>query len=382
MEKLEAHTSSSLWPRVLLLACLVLTGVCGVLKLEFQKAKPPRFAQSGQIFDGYVSIDWYCHRAEQLRLRLLGETRFELDVLLELRDTLHPSAWLVPAAVALLALVTQSVPVAFAILSLLAMALAAWLVLRLVRACGGDRATAWLAGAAYASHISTIRASAQFYLDPFITVCVCLTLLLSLELARGASGRGRWIALYVVQALGLFVKSSYLPMLAVPALVRFLLGGERRVGAALRDGLVFGVAPLVPVLVFLAVVYGGLGSGAEDMRHLHSTWRLDAAQLQSFGREMLLLFQWLPIACLGMRVWRDGSSRALLAVLGLLLGSVWAFGLPAIGRLYLPAVAVLVAVSYAALARGAWRRQVFSITLVHAALNYAFAAYVLSSHAS
>nr|HMR08321.1 hypothetical protein [Polyangiaceae bacterium] len=56
------------WSLIFVLLCFLVTALCGGSKLYLQKRNPPDFAvRQGQIFDGYVSIDFYCHRAAKVK---------------------------------------------------------------------------------------------------------------------------------------------------------------------------------------------------------------------------------------------------------------------------------------------------------------------------
>lgn len=69
-----------------------------------------------------------------------------------------------------------------------------------------------------------------------------------------------------------------------------------------------------------------------------------------FALEMALLFQLLPLAIvLRSRVLRQPIARLTATAAALFLVATWAFHLPAVPRLYLPTLALIVPVSAAAL---------------------------------
>ncbi len=371
------------WSLIFVLLCFLVTALCGGSKLYLQKRNPPDFAvRQGQIFDGYVSIDFYCHRAAKVKRALTGQSDPNLTESLARKDILHPTSWLVPVAVALVSSITASIPVAFFVLSLSALFAQAWLIRLLVFEICGHAALLFAncAAVVFLSHITTIRSAGQFYLDPFVSTAALAAVLLTFRILRSPAKKVAGLGLAALQASALFLKSSYLPWLAAPALLAFVGCKEGRLATTLRFGLLYGVLPLVPALIFLNVAHGELQSATKDMADLASSWTLSSGELKRFALEMVLLFQWLPLAFVFTLRPRDSRILGLLLCLALVLLSVWSFRLPAIARLYLPVLSVLVAACFAHLAGRVSERAVIAMVVVHAAINYAFAAYVLLHH--
>ncbi len=312
----------------------------GSVKVALQKRSPPAWAAAPiHGFEGYVSIDGFSQRAAFLRDSVTGgEAREEPEADL----SLHPTSWLVPLAVAATSFLTGSIPIAFAILSGLASLAQVLLVGLLARRFDAERRAevGWLAALATGGHCLTMRTAAQLTLDPFCAVWITASLLLSLRWSERRRGSDLlWLSL--LGTSGLFLKSSFLPALALPSLVAWL-AGERGAKRLLGSFFLTALLPLAIALAFQRALLPET-SATGDLEHLAAAWKLDSTQIAHFALEMALLFQLYPLALLG--TWRDRPARSGLVALGLLLASTWAFGLPAVPRLYLPALGVLVALA-------------------------------------
>jgi hypothetical protein len=324
--------------RALALAFLAAALLLGATKLELQRRSPPAWAAPPiHRFKGWVAIDGLAARAAWLRAELAPGAAAQTprpDV------ALHATAWLVPLAVALASFVTGSIPLAFALLSGLASALQVLLVGRLARRLDpGRRAeVGWLAALAAAGHCLTMRTAAQLTLDPFCAAWTTAHLLVSLRWAERRRATDL-AALVLLATSGLFLKSSFLPALAFPLLCA-LLHGERAPLRLLGLGALTALVPLALALLFQAFLLPHTGA-ADDLAHFARAWRLDPRQLRQFALEMALLFQLYPALLLRSRL--VPGERPAATALGLFLASVWAFGLPAVPRLYLPALGFLVA---------------------------------------
>ncbi len=334
--------------RFLLLCCLCLALALGAAKLLIQREHPPEFTRfPANVLHGWVAIDGYGQRAELLRDWIAAEPGSGEALRAALRNPLHPTSWLVPALVALVSFATRSVPLAFALLSWAALAAHAWLAVAVARrlAPGASASVPWIAGCLVAAHCLCLRTAAQLMLDPFAAACAAACLVLALDwTAHG--GTARALGLHAVQAAGLFVKDSYVPWLAAPALIALCAAGlrARRTWSALG---LMGVLPLLWPALFLAW-HAGLAAALHDLRYTHSDLGMDRRQLAHFGVEMALLLQVFPLA-----IWagRRGSSRAELGVglaLLVVLATTWAQRLPPIPRVYLPCVAPLVVLAVVA----------------------------------
>jgi len=275
--------------------------------------------------------------------------------------------------------VTASIPWTFVGWSCVALIVQALLVVSLARSSlerptrepptsPTHEGTPWIVGCLFLGHCLTMRTSGQLLLDPFCGALVLGAAAASLRLVEGF--RGAWAALlFLIQVLGAFTKVSYLPALAIPALVLKVKGASWP--RALSAGVVHGAVPLALVLVFIALVPGRESAG-RDFAHLANAWRLSPQELRHFAIEMALLFQVWPLV-LFVRRRQLLSGRALLACAALVLASTWAFKLPAVPRLYLPVLGLGLAGAAGAVDGwlGARRARVGLVVLI--AANYAVA---------
>ena len=102
--QLSAFLKRTLW------VCLTLTLGLGFAKLQIQKARPPNWLKPTHTYAGYVSIDGYSHTAEAIHQWYLGADSGAARVRARLAHEGHPTALLVPALVAALALILGSIP--------------------------------------------------------------------------------------------------------------------------------------------------------------------------------------------------------------------------------------------------------------------------------
>lgn len=375
---------------LLLALCALATLALGTAKLVVQRSRPPAHADPARNedplhnrYDGFVSIDQYCVRAERFRDRFRGVAGAREALHLDLTTQGHPSAVLVPVVLALASELTRSIPIAFAALTAAAflaqIALVRRLAQRLAEAAGGlDARVAGLCGAILvAAHVDSARSAVQLLIDPFAallaTACVWLSLALGERADSPPAGRrslspraaARW--LLAVQVAGPLVKLSYLPFLAAPALVAFAARGGERWRAAAGAALSFGLLPLVPALAWVLAVPGWTAFTSEmGIAATYST--LSARELRLFALEMALWFQPLPLALLlARRPALRPATLATLAVTLVFLASVWTLRLPDDYRLYLPALGLWCAACAPSVVLLAGRRLVPALALYAAA---------------
>ncbi len=372
---------------LLLALCALATLALGTAKLVVQRSRPPAHADPARNadplhnrYDGFVSIDQYCVRAERFRDRFRGTPGAREALQLDLTTQGHPTAVLVPVVLALASELTRSIPLAFAALTAAAflaqVALVRRLAQRLAAAAGGlDARVAGLCGAILvAAHVDAARSAVQLLIDPFAALSATACVWLSLALGERAPGGGRapsarraarW--LFAVQVAGPLVKLSYLPFLAAPALIAFATRGGERWRAAAGAALGFGLLPLVPALAWVLAVPGWTAFTSEmGIAATYST--LSARELRLFALEMALWFQPLPLALfLAPRPALRPATLATLAVTLVFLASVWALRLPDDYRLYLPALGLLCAACAPSVVLLAGRRLVPALALYAAA---------------
>ncbi|MCB9881302.1 MAG: hypothetical protein H6832_05110 [Planctomycetes bacterium] len=376
------HSKSRRW-RIAAVLAVLLSITLGVLKVQIQRAHPPDWALDGtHLYEGYPSIDWFCFRVEWLRGTIEG-TMNQAYSEWRPEDRLHAGAWLVPLLVAVTSKLTGSIPVAFQVLSALAIALLCLGIHRFVRSARAteddeddDDTVSSLAVIAFAAHVLVCRTAGHLYFDPFVALWMLASLGASLRYARTGS---HVVRLAAIQTTGLFLKSSFLPALAIPVLAAWFVDGsrteQRRIVA--RSLWCFVLPPIAIYLTFMAWSHGSAFQSTADMQHLATTWRLDSAQLRAFGIEMLMLFQWLPLGVLWTRPWKNRRGRIALLSGGIVLVATWSFGLPAIGRLYLPALMFGIMGVFACSEEKLAPRHWNSIVLVFACANYAVVAFGL-----
>ena len=346
--------------------CVVLTSGYGVAKLFLQRAHRPDFARTrANQYEGFVALDDYATRAALIRGWLVGEGGLD-PVFEKAKSGFHPASLLIPAAVAVVSLVLPSIPLSFALLSLAALITTAWLAGRVARrldtddppdgtgatgapGASGRAATGWIAATLVVGHCLAMRTAAQLHMDPFCNLwAVCVVACCLMDRARRSLPVR--LVLFAFLATGPLVKISLLPLLAVPALVRLWDDGWRRPQGAVRDGLLFGLAPLG---LWIGVLWGmdGLHLLFDDMHDQATQFGFDLAYAKNFAVEMALLFQIFPLL-LVLRGPEPGKELPVWLALGIILLATWGFRLPAIPRLYLPVMSML-----AILAAPRWRAR-------------------------
>ncbi|MCA8971272.1 MAG: hypothetical protein KDC95_15885, partial [Planctomycetes bacterium] len=242
--------------RIVAALAVLLSITLGVLKVQLQRAHPPAWAQEGiHLYEGYPSIDWFCYRAEWLRDTLEGRLDQAYSAWRP-EDDLHAGAWLVPLWIAITSKLTGSIPVAFQILSALVIALLCLGIHRVVRSAlasneddhddaddADDADTvASLAVLAFAAHVLVCRSAGHLYFDPFVALWMLASLHASIRHARD---RTHGLVLALIQTTGLFLKSSFLPALAIPVLAASFVNNNRaaRCRNALRSLCCFVLPP-------------------------------------------------------------------------------------------------------------------------------------------
>lgn len=325
------------------LGCLLVTLVLGVAKVQYQRANPPRW-QRWNHYEGFIAIDEFAERSAALRAWLTGADPGGAELAQELRKDLHPTSLAVPAIVAVLALPLGSIPWAFVAASSAFFALEVWLAVLLARRLAPSAAEARrngaVAGILVAAHCLSARTAAQLQLDN-----ACAALALASVLAADAwcrrPGIARALGLLALLVAALFTKTSCLPVLVAPAAAAWLYhapGARRR--RALCVGLALAAAAVLVALAYLRWL-GGVSRGANDMQHLFASWVWRRDQLLRFALEMALLFQLFPLVPILHRGVLSGPLARLVALtLASFLLATWAFHLPAVPRLYLPALAL------------------------------------------
>jgi hypothetical protein len=364
---------------VLLPLVVALTLALGFAKLVRQREHPPDWARNeSNSYAGYVAIDGYAQRAETLRDALRsGEGPAALiDVF---RVEHHANVIVTPLCVAVLALLTGDVIPAFVLVAALALLVTALATVGIAREVArafsardrGSEEVVWITAVLCVSHVLVARTAVQLQLDGVHTALVALATLVSLRTARTQRFVGGALLLGLIHTAGLLNKYAYLPALAIPALVEFACG-SRNPGRALVLAL-SAAAPAMFVLGLWVRTVAGSSGPVGDFEHLAGTWNFGGRQLGEFALEMVLLLQAWPVLLWLARGERSARETALVACLVLWLVSVWVFRLPAVPRLYLPAVVPLVALAGAFVARR-WdlarvRRAFYALV----ALNYAAA---------
>lgn len=358
--------------RPLLALALAASLGLGVAKVLRERTHPPAFASApANRFEGYVAIDGYGQRSDLFRRWIHGEEGAGAALTEDLQSPMHPTTVVVPALVGLVAPDAAAVPRAFLALSVLATLLQVAAVARLARLLAPESpAATWTAAVLVAGHCLTARTAGHLYVDPFCALFGTWAWLASLRWAR-EPGAGRALAVAVPLALGTFTKVSFLPWLAAPAIALVALGERRRLAA----GVLLGAVPVALAAVYLAAV-PGLAAGTADSRHLLGATSLSPRRLLDFAVEMALLVQLAPLV-----LWRGGpargaAARGTAAMLALVLVATWAFRLPSVPRLYLPALGLGAALTATALLRAAPPRRVPRILGVYVAANAAAAALV------
>lgn len=373
----------------LALVCVLLTVALGVTKVFVQRVHLPSYASpTYNTYEGFVSVDQYCIRAEKMRDRMTASGAevegAQAEMMKDLRQRGHPSAILVPAVIALASLLVGSIPITFMALAILAF-LFQVVVVRKLAAClsGGHAATVAIATILVAAHCDTVRTSAQLLLDPFAALFTTLAVWLSLRRHDDEAGSGTTWALVAVQVLGPFIKLSYLPALAAPAVVTLFVAREGRLRGAVLDALRFGALPVLPAVAFVLAVPTLEGFGKEMNQALDAS-STSLLEYGDFAFEVVLMLLPLLVFLRRPRAGSNpaadgprGATGAVLATLAVLVASMWALRLPDVSRLALPLVGLIAAVS----APRAWSwfgpGRAVAVLALYAALNYAVAVAAL-----
>lgn len=336
--------------------CCLLTIGLGLVKDLLQKSHPPSWVANKpwELYDGFVSIDGHAAMARGVRDWFAGTDPGGERVRAMFAGEMHPSAVVVPALVAALDLVVRSIPVSFILLSSLAVLLNAILAGMVVRELDPDCTPElpWLASLIVIAHCLTIRTSGQLLLDPFCALFATGAMLLATRWIRigGAATAG---FLIIIQICGIFTKISYAPMLMVPPVAVFFLERESRLGRTALAATMFTIVPAAAWAIFVEWLTGSIRSSDREAGHLLNSWHFNAGELIHLAVEMLLLFQGFA-AVLLFRARRElGVAKIAGITLFFVLVSTWSFHLPAVPRLYLPAVVPLAVLCILA-ARDAW----------------------------
>ena len=373
----------------LLALCVLLTLAMGAIKVFAQKASPPDYALNpSNSYEGWVSIDGHSHRAARIHAWLRGADGGGSALLDHLRHDRHPSSLAVPVLVAGGALFTGSIPASFLLLSLAAVVLQLLLVGRIAArlAPGAGGGVPLLAALLAAGHCLTIRTAGQLQLDPFAAVLASAVALLCIARARkpraGSAG-----LLLLVQVLGVFTKTSHMPLLAAPALSGFLmlsLSGSpwrERLRCAALDLLRYALLPALLYVGWLGWL-SGAGSISKEVDQLTGYFALRPRELLGFAVEMALLFQAFPLLLWLRRRVLSRADLCVLAALACTLIGTWIFKLPAVPRYYLPALGFLAAASAPALAGLPPRASRPALLALYLLGNYAVATWSLLGHLS
>lgn len=334
--------------RWLLLAVIALAPTLGWLKVEQQRRHPPEWANKpAHLHDGYVSIDGHARRASEVRDILTGSASAGRKLRDELRTELHPSSLLVPGLVGVLSLATRSIPIAFLLYNLVVYAMTLILIghlaARVCRQQGGvdvDDGVRWSLFV-FASHVNVSRDVMQLHLDSTITCLGLATAAIALSVQSPSANRSKCLVAAGVQSLGVFTKASYFPFLAaLPLATAFSRGREGTWRCAI-------IALAVPIacLVGYSAWLESPNSLARDLEHFADSWRISSAQFGRFLLEIGLAFQWFPLVIAARTTRRHAVGRTLLGLVGLYVSALLLFGLPSVPRLYMPAIALLCAVS-------------------------------------
>ena len=353
-------------------ACLFATVGLGLAKTWRQSQAPPAWAQRGHLYHGFVAIDGHADRAELMRDWLRGDEgaaeRLRENVFDPLR---HQTSLLVQFLVALASLAVGSIPLAFLLVSGLALLATTWLVARLAFVLAPEPvagASAQVAAIAFLAHELTVRVTMQLHLDAFVACGAVLAALLTRRwLVEGRSGS----ALFVVHVLGVFCKSSFWPMLAVPALAALVMRKGQRLRCAAVAALCFGALPLLVGVGYMALG-PGLGATTSDVRTFSAVSGVAPGQRLGFALEMILLCQWLPLLYIARKVTLRGAQPVWVALL-VVLAVILVLHLPVVPRLYWPMVALGATLAGPALVAGTSPRAAGRLVLGFVLANYAFA---------
>lgn len=363
--------------RRLFVLCACLTIVFGVAKVQMLRKYPPEYAQKvGNSYEGFVSGDNYSLRAAYIKEWLQGDDPGGKRLRKFLSKDAHPNSILVPSLVGATAILTKSIPWTFVAWASLALLIQALLVVHVARFSLGpeidpDSAVSpWGLGALFLGHCLAMRTASQLHLDPFCGALMLGTVAISLRLTTNSS-KTTPLALFLVQMMGAFTKASFLPALAMPAII---VGWRQRSWSRFFiAAFVYGVIPMALMLLFVELVPGRKSVGRDFGRFLEA-WQLSPKELLHFAVEMVLLFQFWPIV-LFVRRQRLGGGALVLACALLVLLATWAFNLPAVPRLYLPVLGLGLAGMGCAVSELLLSRRAGQAVLVVILANYLVATW-------
>ena len=214
--------------------------------------------------------DGHCLYAEHVRDALLDRDAGAWRALADFaHGFLHAQIPLSALLAGVTATVLASAAASFMLVSALA-TLVAWIAVRrsVVAAWRVDGSTLALLAVVFFTNFVVVRGFVRPVSDAVGMACCVLALrALVTHLEDGSARSARW--LIALQVAGAFSRSSYLPMLGMPALAELLRG--RPLAAALpraiRAGVLFG---LVPAVIYGAIVWGlGIEHTLEMWRSAH-----------------------------------------------------------------------------------------------------------------
>ncbi|MBI3817289.1 MAG: hypothetical protein HY286_01255 [Planctomycetes bacterium] len=344
MKRQSSNPAFARWLQWALPICCICTIGLGVAKVYIQKAHPPAYAAGktdAHFYKGFVSPDTHCKMAELFRNWYTGDDPGGQIVKNEFANEMHPSAIVIPAAVGALDLIINFIPWSFMLFSAAAVVANAWLAAKMAAESdpGAPAEVPMIAALLVVAHCLTIRTSTQMILDPFCAVFASAAMWMTIRWTR-APGTGVAFALVIIQMLGMFTKVSYAPLLAAPALATFFAGSGRNWARGAFAALLFGAIPAAVWGIYMQWLTG-LAQANREPEHLLNSWNLNFGALQHFAIEMALLFQGFFIILLLKWKVPGGAARVAGVTLALILLATWAFRLPAVPRLYLPALAPL-----------------------------------------
>jgi len=362
--------------------CAAVTLSLGVAKLFIQRDDLPAHASPGyNTYEGFVSVDQYCLRAEKLAAWMLAD---ELErpaararALDDLRHGGHPTAVLLPAVIGLAGRATGSLVLAFVLLSSAAFLAQVAVTMRLGERIGrglgsGALLVGPVAAVLAAAHLNSARNAAQRLLDPFAALWATSMALAALRWQERPS-HGSATLLFLAQLTGCFIKLSYFPLLALPALVALAGGGPGRFARTLRAAFWFGALPALPAIAYIAAV-PGFGNFGGEMNQAAAASNLVFRELGAFSVEVALVLQAFPLLIVAS--WSRLTPPGRGVVLGglALLASLLALRLPDVHRLYLPLVGLFAAGSAPVLVARVERRLLIPLLAAYAAANVAILA--------
>jgi hypothetical protein len=355
--------------RLWLVSILLCLGL-GIGRVLLQKSHPPAWTTAGlNLHEGYVSIDGYADRAAIFRDWLAGKDE-EARVLGEhLRESEHSTALLLPLVIALLAIPLGSVPIAFIVMSALGYLLQVCALTRLgaVLVPAAPRRAGLVAGILVGAHCLSMRTTGSLILDGYTAAFGTLAVLASLRWIERPDAR-RGGLLFLIQLAGTFIKLSYVPLLAAPALVALLGAGPLRWKRAATAGLLFGALPAIPVALYLHLV-PSLSTLVVESGKAVERWGLTKQQNREYALELALFAQVLPLFLLRRASLGSPAVRAILAVTACTLAANLSIRPPINPRLYLAPLGFLIAAVTPGILDALDERRLWLGLLLFVALN-------------